>query len=93
MPSRFNGTIDLDIRKSKADWPAFLDATAPLPHAVRPLRTLRRGLCIGYDSGVSSEYKTPATFSGDKVIKAVFDVADDHYIDVERRMAAALARD
>lgn len=29
MSTRFNGTIDLDIRKSKADWPAFLDATAP----------------------------------------------------------------
>jgi arylsulfatase A-like enzyme len=53
------------------------------------------GLCIGYDSGdaVSSEYKAPAAFSGGKVVKAVFDVADDHYIDVERKMAAALARD
>lgn len=53
------------------------------------------GLCIGYDSGdaVSSEYKSPATFSGGKVVKAIFDVAQDHYIDVERRMAAALARD
>jgi arylsulfatase len=53
------------------------------------------GLCIGYDSGdaVSSEYKAPATFSGGKVVKAIFDIADDHYIDVERRMAAAMARD
>jgi hypothetical protein len=27
------------------------------------------------------------------VIRTVFDIADDHYIDVERKMAAALARD
>ncbi len=53
------------------------------------------GLCIGYDSGdaVSSEYKAPAPFRDGQVIKAVFDIADDHYIDVERKMAAALARD
>jgi hypothetical protein len=53
------------------------------------------GLCIGYDSGdaVSSEYKAPDTFSGGKVVKAVFDVADDHYVDVERKMVVAMARD
>jgi arylsulfatase len=53
------------------------------------------GLCIGYDGGdaVSSEYKSTFEFSGGKVIRTVFDIADDHYIDVERKMAAALARD
>jgi arylsulfatase len=52
-------------------------------------------LCIGYDGGdaVSSEYKSTFEFSGGKVIRTVFDIADDHYIDVERKMAAALARD
>ena len=29
MPRPFKGTIDLDIRKSKPDWDAFLDAKAP----------------------------------------------------------------
>lgn len=29
MATRFKGKIKLDIRKSKADWPAFLEATAP----------------------------------------------------------------
>jgi hypothetical protein len=29
MPRPFRGTIDLDIRKSKPDWDAFLDAKAP----------------------------------------------------------------
>ncbi|WP_367345978.1 hypothetical protein [Stenotrophomonas bentonitica] len=26
----FGGTIDLDIRRSTADWPSFLDAKAPV---------------------------------------------------------------
>jgi arylsulfatase A-like enzyme len=29
MPRPFKGVIDLDIRKSKADWDAFLDTKAP----------------------------------------------------------------
>jgi hypothetical protein len=53
------------------------------------------GLCIGYDGGdaVSSEYKPKFEFSGGRIIKVVFDVADDVYIDVERHLAAAMARD
>jgi len=53
------------------------------------------GLCIGYESGdaVSSEYKPPFKFSGGRIVKVVFDVANDAYVDVERHMAAALARD
>jgi arylsulfatase len=53
------------------------------------------GLCIGYDGGdaVSSEYKPRFSFTGGTIIKVVFDVADDGYVDVEREMAAAMARD
>ena len=53
------------------------------------------GLCIGYDGGdaVSSEYKSKFEFKGGEVIKVVFDVANDAYVDVERKMEAALARD
>ena len=53
------------------------------------------GLCIGYDSGdaVSSEYKPKFPFSGGRIIKVVFDVADDVYVDVERELAAVMARD
>ena len=53
------------------------------------------GLCIGYDSGdaVSSEYKSNVQFSGGTIAKVIFDVADDAYFDVERHMAAAMARD
>ena len=53
------------------------------------------GLCIGYDSGdaVSSEYGAGFAFTGGKIAKVVFDVADDAYVDVERHLAAAMARD
>jgi arylsulfatase len=53
------------------------------------------GLCIGYDSGdsVSSEYKGKFAFSGGRIIKVIFDVAKDVYVDAERKLAAALARD
>ncbi|NUP84054.1 MAG: arylsulfatase [Nonomuraea sp.] len=53
------------------------------------------GLCIGYDSGdaVSSEYTPKFDFTGGRISKVVFDVADDAYVDVERHYAAAMARD
>jgi arylsulfatase len=53
------------------------------------------GLCVGYDGGdaVSSEYKPQFPFTGGRVVKVVFDIADDVYIDVERKLAAAMARD
>jgi hypothetical protein len=53
------------------------------------------GLCVGYDGGdaVSSEYKPKFPFTGGTIRKVVFDVADDAYLDVERHLAAAMARD
>jgi arylsulfatase len=53
------------------------------------------GLCIGYDGGdaVSSEYSPKFEFTNGTIHKVVFDVADDAYIDVERHLAAAMARD
>jgi arylsulfatase len=53
------------------------------------------GLCIGYDSGdaVSGDYRPTFDFAGGKLVKVVFDVADDAYVDVERHVAAALIRD
>jgi hypothetical protein len=53
------------------------------------------GLCIGYDGGdaVSSEYKPKFEFTGGKIVKVVFDIADDTYVDAEQHMAAAMARD
>jgi arylsulfatase len=53
------------------------------------------GLCVGYDGGdsVSEQYRPKFAFRGGNIVKVVFDVADDAYIDVEREMAAALARD
>jgi hypothetical protein len=53
------------------------------------------GLCIGYDSGdaVSSMYRPNFAWSGGRIVKVVFDVADDAYVDVERHIAAAMMRD
>lgn len=53
------------------------------------------GLCFGYDSGdaVSSEYKPKFDFTGGRIVKVVFDVADDAYVDVEQHLTAAMARD
>ena len=46
------------------------------------------GLCIGYDGGdaVSSEYKNKFEFKGGEIIKVVFDVANDNYVDVARQI-------
>ncbi len=53
------------------------------------------GLSIGIDTGdsVSSEYKPNFELSGGRVVKVVFDVAKDAYVDVEKAMAASMARD
>jgi arylsulfatase len=53
------------------------------------------GLSIGIDTGdaVSSEYKPSFPFTGGRVVKVVFDVAKDTYVNVEKAMAASMARD
>jgi arylsulfatase len=53
------------------------------------------GLAVGYDSGdrVSAEYSSKFAFTGGQIIKVVYDIADDAYVDLERELAAALARD
>ncbi len=53
------------------------------------------GLCVGRDSGdaVSSEYGAGFAFTGGRVIKVLYDLADDQYRDVERELAMALAVD
>jgi arylsulfatase len=53
------------------------------------------GIAIGYDSGdpVSGEYQPGFAFTNGRVIKVIYDIADDMYIDLERRLAAMMARD
>jgi arylsulfatase len=49
-----------------------------------------------YDSGdaVSKEEYTPEfPFSSGRIVKVVYDVGKDGYVDVERKFAAALSRD
>jgi arylsulfatase len=71
--------------------------------AEAPMRTLLlqytlcgEGLCVGYDGGdsVSKLYEgSRFPFTGGTIGKVVFDLADDQYLDVERQLAALLARD
>ncbi len=53
------------------------------------------GLAIGYDTGdpVSSDYKARFPFAGGRIVKVIYDVAEDVYIDLERKLAAMMARD
>ena len=53
------------------------------------------GLCIGYDGSdpVTTDYSGRFDYTGGVIVKVVFDVADDAYIDVERHLAAAISRD
>jgi len=53
------------------------------------------GLAVGYDSGdpVSKKYEGQFPFTGGELIKVIYDVGDDGYVDEERQLAAALARD
>jgi arylsulfatase len=53
------------------------------------------GLCIGRDGGdaVSKAYESQYPFRGGAVLKVVYDVADDVYVDIEQKFAAAIARD
>jgi arylsulfatase len=53
------------------------------------------GLAVGRDTGdpVSKEYPPGFPFAGGRLIKVIYDIADDMYVNVERQLAAALARD
>ena len=53
------------------------------------------GLSVGIDTGdsVSSEYKPTFEFTGGRVVKVIYDVGKDVYVDVEKAMAASMARD
>jgi hypothetical protein len=79
VPKPFKGKIDLDIRASTPDWDAFLPDKAPegAPNV----------LVVLYDDTPKFE------FAGGRIVKVVFDVGKDAYVDVERHIEAAIARD
>ena len=90
MAKPFKGEIKLDICDSTQ-----IVAEDEMRTIVSRYSLRGEGLCIGYDGGdaVSSEYKPKFEFTGGRIVKVVFDVGDDAYIDVERELAAAMARD
>ena len=53
------------------------------------------GLTIGRDSSdpVSKEYPAGFDFTGGRIIEVEVNIGDDVYLDVERDLAAAMARD
>ena len=53
------------------------------------------GLAVGRDTGdpISQEYAPGFAFTGGRVIKVIYDIGKDMYVDTERKIAAALARD
>lgn len=53
------------------------------------------GLCIGYDSGdaVSKEYKPKFEFTGGEIIKIIYNIGNDQYVNVEQQFEARMARD
>lgn len=53
------------------------------------------GLCIGYDSGdaVSKEYKPKFEFTGGEIIKVIYNIGADKYVNLERQFDARMARD
>ena len=52
-------------------------------------------MAVGRDTAdpISTEYSSGFTFTGGKIFKVTYDVGDDAYIDLERRLGAILARD
>ena len=104
MPRPFKGVINLDIRDSKPhevlgtmtlheDDAAVVSADFRTQSGHYSL--CGEGLAIGYDSGdhVSAEYSSKFPFQGGRIVKVIYDIADDVYVDRERELAAALARD
>lgn len=53
------------------------------------------GVAVGRDTAdpVSTEYSSGFGLSGGQIFKVTYDVGDDAYIDLERRLGAILARD
>jgi arylsulfatase len=53
------------------------------------------GVAVGRDSAdpVSTEYSPGFDFTGGQIFSVTYDVGDDAYIDLERRLGAILARD
>ncbi len=85
MAKQFNGSIELDIDEEQV-------AEQEIRTVMGHFSLCGEGLCIGYDSGdaVSGDR---FEFSGGRIVKVVFDAADDAYVDVERHLEAAMARD
>jgi hypothetical protein len=95
VPKPFKGKIELDVRDSTPDWDAFLADRAPegAPNVLVVLYD-DTGCAAWSPHGGRIEMRVLERLAdADLLPKVVYDVADDAYVDVEQRMAAAMARD
>lgn len=106
-PASGTHIVGVDFKREK--FGRYHEGTGPMKlyvddqvAAEKPFRTQSghyaicgEGLCIGRDSGdpVSKEYGAHFSFRDGTVVKVVYDVSGDVYQDVEKRFAAAVARD
>jgi hypothetical protein len=70
-------------------------AQAPLRTQTGHFSLCGEGLSIGRDTGdaVSEQYTPFFPFEGGAIVRVEVSVGDDAYVDLERQMMAALARD
>jgi arylsulfatase len=88
-----------DYRESHGPLRLHIDEEAVAEEQIRTMTgyyaLCGEGLCVGYDNGdaVSALYTPRFAFAGGEIVKVVFDIADDAYVDIEQHLAAAMARD
>lgn len=81
VDTRFGGSTNLDVRDSVPDCDAFTaELTALWLTEAQPNNVLSLNDHAGFGKDLEAMHK-------------LLDIADDAYIDVERQLAAAMARD
>ena len=68
-----------------------LSLAMPRPSSVSWTALVPGSLLFG--AGVSSDYKPKFPLTGGRIVKVVYDVGEDAYVDLERHLNAAMARD
>ena len=70
-------------------------AEGPMRAQIGPFSLTGEGLSVGRDTAdpVSGQYEVPFEFTGGEIERVVFNVSGEEYKDMERELAAAMARD
>ena len=95
----FTKEIDRRARRAIGTTKLYVDdevvAEAPLKTQAGHFALCGEGLSIGRDTGdpVSKEYTAHFPFTGGQILEVEVNIGDDLYLDTERTLAAAMARD